>query len=439
MPRPLSAPARVVGIALAAALALGSAPLAHAGSLTALGADTDLDAKKSSVDDAREKAAADLADTSKELTDAYAAQQAADAQLPPARASLAAARKALAAAQAKDADLARRLAAAQRSQRDAEARYGDAVKALDAADAEIGRLAADLYAGAEDSELSTLVAADDPQDVLDRVSMMRTVGDLQSTSVFNLGAARALSSAQQDYVRAVRAEVDRLKKESAAAVKAASAAADRAAAAERAVAALVAARAEATRTIEARKQAEMDRLKALDAESARLAKELAERAKARAAAAAEAARRAAAARAAAGEVPAPAPSGSGVLMHPVDAPLSSPFGQRYHPILSYWRLHSGQDFAAACGTPVRAATDGDVVSAGWAGGYGNRIAVDHGVRNGVVLQTTYNHLSSFVVRSGHVTRGQVIGYSGTTGLSTGCHLHFEALANGSYVNPAAWF
>lgn len=136
---------------------------------------------------------------------------------------------------------------------------------------------------------------------------------------------------------------------------------------------------------------------------------------------------------------APPVDGHGVLMHPLTAPLTSPFGMRFHPILHYWRLHSGQDFGAACGTPVHAAADGDIVSAGVAGGYGNRIVINHGLQRGVNLSTTYNHLSSFVVTAGHVTRGQLIAYSGTTGTSTGCHLHFETLANGAYVNPTAWF
>ena len=77
---------------------------------------------------------------------------------------------------------------------------------------------------------------------------------------------------------------------------------------------------------------------------------------------------------------------------------------------------------------------------GWSsGGYGNRIVVDHGIVSGIDLATTYNHLTSFVRGSGHVSRGQLIGYSGTTGLSTGCHLHFETCQNGVPVNPRTWF
>ena len=72
------------------------------------------------------------------------------------------------------------------------------------------------------------------------------------------------------------------------------------------------------------------------------------------------------------------------------------------------------------------------------GGYGNQIVVDHGIKRGVSLSTTYNHLQSFAVRSGEVKRGQVIGYTGTTGSSTGCHLHFETRTNGTPVDPRGW-
>ncbi|MEO8274319.1 MAG: M23 family metallopeptidase [Chloroflexota bacterium] len=111
---------------------------------------------------------------------------------------------------------------------------------------------------------------------------------------------------------------------------------------------------------------------------------------------------------------------------------------RYHPILKAWRLHAGVDFAVRCGTPVRAAAAGRVIKAGRAGGYGNRVVISHGRQRRVVLTTTYNHLSRFAVRSGRVARGQVIAYAGTTGFSTGCHLHFETRQNGKPVNPRRW-
>ena len=112
---------------------------------------------------------------------------------------------------------------------------------------------------------------------------------------------------------------------------------------------------------------------------------------------------------------------------------------RLHPVLGIWLLHSGLDFGAPCGTPIRAAADGVVYGTLYDGSRGNYVVVDHGVMRGVNLTTAYLHLESFAVSSGQsVSRGQVIGYEGTTGSSTGCHLHFETRENGTPVNPRNW-
>lgn len=134
----------------------------------------------------------------------------------------------------------------------------------------------------------------------------------------------------------------------------------------------------------------------------------------------------------------PPPPAAGVLSHPVDAPTTSEFGWRVHPVLGYARLHAGLDYGAACGTPVRAAAGGTIISAAFTSGGGNKVIIDHGVLNGVNLTTSYLHLQSFERTGGSVARGDVIGYVGTTGLSTGCHLHFETRENGNPVNPRDW-
>jgi murein DD-endopeptidase MepM/ murein hydrolase activator NlpD len=122
----------------------------------------------------------------------------------------------------------------------------------------------------------------------------------------------------------------------------------------------------------------------------------------------------------------------GGLMRPVSARMSSGFGMRFHPILRRQRMHNGVDFAAPAGTSIRSAADGVVVSAAYGGGYGNRIIIFHG--DGVM--TVYAHCRSMAVREGQrVRRGQVIGTVGSTGMSTGPHLHFEVRVNGRAVNP----
>ncbi len=124
----------------------------------------------------------------------------------------------------------------------------------------------------------------------------------------------------------------------------------------------------------------------------------------------------------------------GALLTPVAGHVTSGFGLRRHPILGFVRMHAGIDFAAPWGSPVYAATDGRVSFAGWHGGHGNYVRLDHGGGIG----TGYGHMSRIAVGPGMaVRRGQVIGYVGSTGLSTGPHLHYELYRGGQVVDPAS--
>jgi len=126
------------------------------------------------------------------------------------------------------------------------------------------------------------------------------------------------------------------------------------------------------------------------------------------------------------------PAFTGRFMRPVNGPITSGFGMRYHPILHRNRLHKGIDISAHNGTPIHAAADGIVIIAGWGRGYGNRVILDHG--GGV--STLYGHASRLYVSTGQrVKRGQVIAAVGSTGLSTGNHLHWEVHIGGRAVNP----
>jgi murein DD-endopeptidase MepM/ murein hydrolase activator NlpD len=129
----------------------------------------------------------------------------------------------------------------------------------------------------------------------------------------------------------------------------------------------------------------------------------------------------------------PAP---GTLIRPVPGAISSGFGPRLHPIYGYTRMHNGVDMNGSMGQPIVAAADGTVFFAAVKGGYGNSIMIDHG---GNVV-TLYAHQSKFAVSEGQKVRsGQVIGYVGSSGVSTGPHLHFEVRVDGNPVNPANYF
>lgn len=129
------------------------------------------------------------------------------------------------------------------------------------------------------------------------------------------------------------------------------------------------------------------------------------------------------------------PPGTGQLMYPTIGPVTSNFGWRTHPILGTERFHAGIDFGADYGSLIYASAQGRVIYADWYGGYGNAVIIDHG--NG--MTTLYGHCSELYVKDGDaVVKGQPIAAVGSTGFSTGPHLHFELRANGEPTDPAAY-
>lgn len=148
--------------------------------------------------------------------------------------------------------------------------------------------------------------------------------------------------------------------------------------------------------------------------------------------------RAAAATAVEGAGPAPPPDPTG-FVRPASGPVTSRFGMRRHPVLGVWKLHDGLDFGSGCGTPLRSIAQGRVTEAYYNAGYGNRLLIDHGVINGRAVVSSYNHAIRYTVSPGQqVGPGQIVGLSGSTGYSTGCHLHFMLWIDGQLVNPELW-
>lgn len=134
------------------------------------------------------------------------------------------------------------------------------------------------------------------------------------------------------------------------------------------------------------------------------------------------------------------PGGRHGFGHPVPGAVTSAFGMRFHPVLHRWKLHDGTDFGAACGAAIRAPYTGTVRQVSSDGGYGNRLFLDHGPVDGYDVVTGYNHATHYVVRTGdRVAPGQLLGYVGSTGYSTGCHLHLMVWLDGRLVDPMTWF
>ncbi|CAN5232206.1 M23 family metallopeptidase [soil metagenome] len=129
-------------------------------------------------------------------------------------------------------------------------------------------------------------------------------------------------------------------------------------------------------------------------------------------------------------------SSGGFLGYPTNGPVTSPFGYRIHPIYGYYGLHNGVDFGVSCGQSLVASASGTVIDTYTDDVYGNRLYLNVGIVNGKNLVLIYNHMSGYNVSEGQrVARGDVIGFAGSTGWSTGCHLHFTVMENGVAVDP----
>lgn len=372
-----------------------------------------------SLKDARERvkkamvqAKRDVSSDKKAVSTATDRLEASQSALDKARSELAYVRKKLAAAKAKDAAVAADLAAAQDAFDIAAAAVLAAQEDVDAQRALVGLVVRSAYQQHTDlTKLSLIVGAESASDLAQRVQWSTTLFDSSTSQLDRLTelqagleaarTARATAEAKlSDQRRASAEHVAEVKKLTAQA-------ASRKAALKKLVAANAKLKAKAQDELEtSRKQ-----YRALEKQEARIAAKL---------------------------------RGDGYnivnrggFIKPVDAAAGSAFGMRYHPILHYWRMHWGTDFGAACGAPIRAMANGKVISAGWTTyGFGNYTIISYGRMFGAQLASGYAHQSKVLVHAGQrVKQGQIVGYVGTTGLSTGCHLHLQIYRNGVRVNP----
>ncbi|WP_421741370.1 peptidoglycan DD-metalloendopeptidase family protein [Cellulomonas sp.] len=423
--------------------------------------------RSSEADRRAEELEASIEGLSSELSQAALDLQATEARLPAAQAELEDARAALEATQREAAILASRL-------QDATDLRGSltATIAADRADEEelraaVGALAREAYRGAPGvSAMDVMLDAKDATDFLDNARLVDAALRSQARVLDELRQVDANNRNSEARLGAVSDRVAELKEQAEANVVAADEARQVAQTREDEINQLIAdqsARQDAIASLKAQAEAEQAEV---DAERAALERELvaiiAEQRAAREAAeaaarAAEAATRAAAdaaaraaAEAAGREPPPPAPppapvqppsgSVSGALFaNPTSINpmyVTSEYGMRLHPILGYVRLHAGIDLRTGCNTPLYAPRDATVLWSQWRNGFGNQVMLDYGTVGGSSVMSSSNHLTRSVVRAGQgVAQGQLIGYSGNTGLSGACHLHFEVYVNGSTVNP----
>lgn len=422
----------------AALLSLAAVPLASA---------EDLEHRREALDRDVGAAERELDQSSAQLVAAMRRLEAARDRLRLANADLGRARGQVAAAQALDDQMQERLDAAVTALRTARDRLAVNRSRIAGQEDRIRVAVVQSYQTGDPGlmALSMVLTSQDPAELTTRLGGVRSVLDKEASDLAGLRAANALLAVQEQQVATARFRVARQRDAAAETLARTRLLEAGAVRAEARVEELVAERAQ-TRDAFARAKAE-DRaeLRALEKERARvsdLLRRQAERARRRA----EQARREAA-RARREEHQRPAPrlhrsagrASTGALLEPVLGYVSSPYGMRLHPIYRRWSLHDGTDIAAACGTPIRAATSGKVIARYYDESYGNRLIIAHGLARGVALATSYNHMSGFSTYVGErVERGEVIGYVGSTGASTGCHVHFMVFEDGETVDPMGW-
>ncbi|MPZ63776.1 MAG: peptidoglycan DD-metalloendopeptidase family protein [Propionibacteriales bacterium] len=401
--------------------------------LTASAADEDdLKQRKNSLTNKLGEARQEHNHSSRRLTRAVAALQGARTKLADAREHLAETRVELEKARRFDELMQRRLDEAKARLERAREALANGQRDVQVQREQVAEVAANIFQdpGRRLLGLRVLVNADSPEDLSSQMEAADSVTSQQSNSLDRLKAAEVLLKVNEAEVEAAKEEVAKRRAAAARNLERKRELKAEAKAAKESIARLVEERASAREAAARAKQADQRQIASLERDRDRVEDRLESIARRRAAALARQ-------RARTSSVA--SPSSGSTMIYPVSAPITSSYGMRYHPILHYYKLHDGTDFGAGCGTPIRAARGGRVLSVYYNSGYGNRVIIDHGGVNGVSLSTSYNHLIGFSTYRGEsVSQGEIIGYVGSTGYSTGCHLHFMVYENGGTVDPMSW-
>lgn len=401
---------------------------------TALGADEEkLKNRRSEVSQNLRDARGDLGHSSRQLVKAVRSLQRAEQKLASARKKLERTEAQLARAEKRDRQMQAKLEAAKERLERARAKLSEGRAEVAQQRDEVAEWAASNFQDDDDQMLGLRVflGAESPESMTTQMDAVDSVNDKNADRFDRLRAIEVLLKVKEDEVEAAKEEVARQRAAAAENLKEKKALQAKAKAARDAVASRVRARAQAKKEAARAKAADRRRVAALESERSRIEARLQKIAARRAA---ERRRQLAAASRSGNRT-----STGGFLSYPVNTYVTSSYGMRFHPILRYHKLHDGTDFGGGCGIPVRAAASGRVLSRYYNSGYGNRVIIDHGVRKGQSLSTSYNHLSAYSTYVGErVQQGDVIGFVGTTGYSTGCHLHFMVYENGGTVNPMKW-
>jgi murein DD-endopeptidase MepM/ murein hydrolase activator NlpD len=388
-----------------------------------------LQQQKQQQEQARSDAEAALEGLSAQYQQTALDLQAVEAQLPGAQAELATAEQTLAGYEREAALIAARLQDAEDQQSTITTTIASDSARAEEIRTQMRQMAREAYqSGPSMSGLSIVVGAQSVDDFVEQYGLASTAQRAQNAVLDDLAQIDADNKNSQARLTAVQDKISDLKDEAdanvAQAEEARQVAADRKAEVEDLISQQTAKKA----TLESQKVAAQAEVDKIDAERASIESKLA-----------EIARQQQAAANAGGGGTKPGSVTGAIFSNPTSINpiyVTSEYGMRLHPILGYVRLHAGIDLRTYCGTPIYAAKAGTVEWAQWRNGFGNQVMVDHGLVNGSSLMTSYNHMTSFVVSGGQqVDAGTLLGYSGNTGTSAACHLHFEVYVNGVTQNP----
>lgn len=412
--RPRRVP-RTLAILCTLAVVCGPAvPLAHA---------DNLHDKKKKVHQQVAAASNDYDDASAGLVKALNNLSAARASLADAEHRLAVTQGQLTTAQVLDAQMQAKLVQAEAALAQAQQAVRDGRARVKQQRADIGRLAAADFQYGDPGlvGLSAILNSQDPQELTSQMNTVDNLMSRESNALDQLKATQALLRVQQDKVAQAKVQVAEQRRLAAANLVRMQQLQQAAAANQAEVAQQVAARAQAAAVARRLRAADLARLNQLKKQEAAIQRQIIAKAMHDKGAGFN------------GDT-------GGLLYRPVPGVVTSPFGWRRHPIYGYWGLHDGVDFSAPCGEPMHAGAAGRVISEYYSDVWGNRLYLDVGRVNGKSMVLIYNHASAYRVHTGdQVGRGDVVAYAGTTGWSTGCHLHFTVMLDGQAVDPTQFF
>lgn len=426
-------------LAAAAILAAGmlTGPLAPA---SAEGNKDDKIAERAEVDQQLEDLRIELNDVNDDLAGTYLALAETELLIPQAQQDLENARVALGEAQEEDRKVGERLTEAEEEERRLSGEVETGQEEVDRSDDELATVALSAYkGGGMPSPSSVYVGNSSPQDAVDRSMNYRLTMASQGTRLDSLRTDQSVTENSAERLSAVREEIKQLKIDAEDALERTRVAEEEATEAKNELDALYETQKTQRDDLEAKKTKYEGDQKSLETRSSTLddeIEELAEQERERE----ERLKAQQQQKSSGGSAPvAGSANTGGGWVYPVNARLNSNFGWRVHPIYGTKKLHAGVDFPVACGVPVGAAHSGRVIARTYNSGAGNKLIVSHGIMNGRLVTTSYHHLQGFAKPVGaQVSAGETVGYVGTTGSSTGCHLHFETHEDGNAVNPAKY-